>query len=837
MAKPDLEWTLDDAPVEGEPPAAPPGRVPPPNPPAPRPSGQRPRRGWLGLAAIFFLMAVAALAVQFLRWRGEQNILAQLTAEVEYEDAQARGGNVAAAMSVWFHPLEPLDLDKVNPAWWQRRQAEAQLGLAAPLPLPGLTPVDAPPRVTGAALLASGTDQWDVTVVRAYVDTAGRTMEFALTQRYRNLGPGLWERVPPDSAALKATTFYTGQRLFVALPQADLDRLRPILDQVDALLEQACTGWGAPQCPANQYAGVQFVTDPRLGPPPLAPGLGLAAGHGPYPLALEIGAYVSPGMMLFSPQLVGVPVDEAGRAALTHALTVLSLINLANAAAGPTTRVDDLWRDALAARAEQRLGLAGPLTYTATATDFLLSEQLWAAGVEPQPAAQVLPARLQALRFLDQALAGEPPATDGLLLSYLHRRPELSGWLDEGLGAGQGAPASLAWDAQAEAVFAAAGNLDWGELEGLRYACGGRAYLVRRDGPLALPERLAINAIFDPAEALSPDGQWLAAAGYLDSPEMTLRLYDLEAQIALTVTQASDLNVAGWSAAGALIYAVGQREPGVDATFQLWRYELSTGQAQPLTGALPGYPYPFTWLPDHRRLLMPVGSGTDWVPMLMAVDDLAQPPQPLSAPAWYPSLRPDGRALAYVSPDAPGTVVLYDLANGTRRTLFDLSAQSSAAPVDDHRVTPLAWTGDSQWLLVLAPDPDAAPHLYLVPAAGGEAAVDLGALGQPDQQIFPFSVGRSPSGRYLAFRGGSSSGPTTLLDLSLVDVDQRGKPTGLRLYASAVTSAAWSPRRDQLALGMADGLQVTDFDTGLTRWLSHGATCDGVVWYSARESP
>ena len=122
MAAPDLEWTVDDAPGEVEPPDAPPARVPPPNPPAPRPSGPRPRRWWLALAAIFFLMAVAALAAQFFRWRGEQNILAQLTAEVEYEDAQARAGNVAAAMSVWFHPLEPLDTTKVNPAWWQRRR-------------------------------------------------------------------------------------------------------------------------------------------------------------------------------------------------------------------------------------------------------------------------------------------------------------------------------------------------------------------------------------------------------------------------------------------------------------------------------------------------------------------------------------------------------------------------------------------------------------------------------------------------------------------------------------------------------------------------------------------
>jgi hypothetical protein len=90
---------------------------------------------------------------------------------------------------------------------------------------------------------------------------------------------------------------------------------------------------------------------------------------------------MQPGRLQPSPQVAGRPVDDAARAALTHALVVYGLTVLANAQAGSTTQVVDYFRDALVARAEQRLGLAGPLTYTSGRTaDGLLVGNLGRSG-------------------------------------------------------------------------------------------------------------------------------------------------------------------------------------------------------------------------------------------------------------------------------------------------------------------------------------------------------------------------------------------------------------------------------------------------------------------------
>ncbi|MCC6189976.1 MAG: hypothetical protein IT318_13155 [Anaerolineales bacterium] len=448
MSKPELNWTFGEAPAAGAARGAAPRR----------PLDARAVRRFCLAAGS--LLAVGAVAAGLLVQGGWRRLNTQLAAEAAYEDEHARAGDVALVLALQSTQAA------LSSEWHDRRAEEAALGLAAPLPAAHLIPDDAAPVV--ARVEALGGNEFLATVVRTYHDSAGRAVAFALPQRYRNLGPGLWERLPPDLSELQATTVFAGERLSATLPVADLPWLGESLLAADQLLTQACADWGDVCDPdwklLVRYLGVLGAPPPRRA--------SNASGLGPYPAAFDL-AGLAPryrqALALLSPHLSGLPDDAGARQALTHALTVHGLGYLAGILAGaPGGHIAGaVFRDALAARAELRLGLSPAPTYAACAGHYLPLSALWGTAHDPGSAgeplgattlADELPLRLLALDFLDAALAGQPPGADATLLAGLHgtrHKGDLLLWLDEVLGASRAARAASDWQRSAARLQAA----------------------------------------------------------------------------------------------------------------------------------------------------------------------------------------------------------------------------------------------------------------------------------------------------------------------------------------------------------------------------------------------
>jgi hypothetical protein len=106
-------------------------------------------------------------------------------------------------------------------------------------------------------------------------------VRFALPQRYQLLGPGLWQRLPPDTAAPADTTVVSGFRFSATLPVADLPWLSDSLFAADAALVQACADWGPEACGDHK---LKLFTGRLSGARrPAAPGLAAATGRIPWP--------------------------------------------------------------------------------------------------------------------------------------------------------------------------------------------------------------------------------------------------------------------------------------------------------------------------------------------------------------------------------------------------------------------------------------------------------------------------------------------------------------------------------------------------------------------------
>lgn len=813
-----LDWTLDEAPQ-------PPGEAGEPIPPeAPRPRRPSPRR-LLGLSLLSAALLLVALAGAYAYQRvGWERLRAQVEREVRYEDEHALRGDVAVVRAVQA---------QADPAWVERRVTEAALGLPATLPAAHLRPTGDPPHVT--AFAQESPDVFVATVERTYLDSAGGTFAFALEQRYRNTGPGLWERLPPlwgDRRDLP--TLWVGQRVFARLPPADRNVIEPLLAQADEYLVQACAAWA---CPDNLRTDVRFTDRPDILPQPMAPAWQAQHGFGRYPAALDvvyqwIHADWANWPRLPSPRLSGRPVDAPAREALVRGLVLQTLVSWAGQLSGPS-RGGDNYAAALIARAEVRLGLASPLTYTPTSERYRTPEGLWsAAEVETVEAETRLANELAALDFLDLALDGQPPAADGVLLRSLGSRGGLHDWLRDVLGA-RSHERSQAWVTRTTRAILAGEAGQWPDLEGLAYACQGQVWQWR-DGEPALVSDQAETWVQLPASAIAPGGRYLA---YILAGNK-LWVADTQTRQSQQVDWGRWISWLGWAADGQAIYF---RNPN-HATLPQTGFELM--RAAPHGAGEPERVLADLVVPIEAPLI----AGSQAV---VGLWDLSA--GPVLAPgtaAWaiVPVLEP-GRGLRrfdspiLVAPDGGmaalwgraqnlGEVALESLVTGERRRLVG-AAELGFEPEAPILVQPLAWSPDSEWLAVMAAGlPQMTPSFYTwlalfaVRADGSEVRRYAAIV----EDKYGAAAAFSADSRFLEL---STAGPDVIApNYWIVDL----APGAIRVADTLSGSTAWAPSGHWLASASPQGVRVRSAESGDSVWLTPDG-CGTVAWPPLTERP
>jgi Tol biopolymer transport system component len=810
VAKDNFDWTLASIPQEGE-------RSQPLEP-------RGPRRGWNWLLVVAVTLAAAWWAITTVGW---WRLRAQLQHEINYEDAQSRGGQVELVLAVQSPGWG---------AWRQQRAAEVTAGLPAPLPAPNLAPLDAPGQALRLRPLTA--DTYEVLVRREYADAAGQTYTFDLWQRYRRLGPGLWERLPPDETALAETRHWSTQYLSVEAPAVDWAVLEQLLPAVDETLRQACVDWA---CPAGLVVPMVFAG--RMDAlPPITPTVRPAAhegGFGPYPLALDVSlnsARADEALVLPSPRFTGLAHGQPALALYQRTLQVQALSFLATRLDGQSQRTIDLFRDALIAREEIRLGLAQPVSAPMAPDTYLSPSALWdmTRRIETTTPTAEVAYRLQALAFLNFVVnfttIGEQASTDAALLHTLRDERHLTGWLGAAPGSSvlEAAQLEVAWAQQRRAGFERQWPADRGALDGLAFTCRNGLWLMR-GSHLSQILMGGITATLAP-HALSPDGRTLALADTINSSRADLLLIDLGNEKVTTAAVGRGLRVLGWSAAGEVLYLQQSPQSGDPFyTLELWRLAPG-GMPQPI---LPDTRFsapsnPHVWSLDHRQLALALERTSDdqlWtqsVGLLSVANGYFQ--TILAEGSQEAAYAPDGISLSFlqshIEPDngyTHTTLELYTWSSAARRTLLS-TADRDRLPDPFTFLLNQAWSPDGAHLALVASESSTpGTTVYLLRLSDGRLTRLLSDAGG----LWPLTF--AADGRYLAtttFADHAYGARTTVHEL---DTHQPQQYQG--------RGAAWSPDGHRLALANEAGVYVADPATGALAWVKSG-DCGQVAWYA-----
>lgn len=808
MSDTNLDWTFDDIPADDE--------TSPATLAAPRRAAPLVRhlglRRWLLLIVPAATVVLALGAYVFARL-GWSRLQTQVTAEIVFEDERSAARDVAAVGA----------LQVAEDFWRLQREAEAQLGLAAPLPAPNLLPTGAPPRLV--SFRTAGDNLFEATVVRQYADAAGQRFDFELTQRYHNLGAGLWERMPPDHGSLADLTLFASDRLTATFPVADLPWMQAALPQFEYTLALACIDWQCPdgfklsvafQPQFNSLLGVQRTVRPA------------AASAAGYPLIFDmppVTASYQAGRVyrLPSPHAAGYPRDERAAAALTRAVSVQLLAALAAELSGDNRRLPDYFLDALIARAEIRLGLSPTPALAFAPHDFLMPVALWRmAGLgDLAQVSDSLPLRHQALGFVNFALADQPPSVDGALLRSLRDTGHPSLWLYDVLGRSAGEMQSR-WRAAALAQ-ASAPATPRADYAGLVLVCGDQAVVVGADGLQRLSAHPQGQTVI--SAELARDGRRLAAliAGRSSTKLVVFNLED-GTQQPLPVAQPGVL--LGWLPTGELLYLEVHPANGSSNFWRLMRLrqydpitrKFSTVIDDPIV--LP-WSERGLWSPDGHTLSLAVyagepGEATPVLTLVTPVRGQHVAVQTLPTSGYAPAFSPAGDQLAVFSGGDP--FLAQSNGDDWRLNLVDwqtnqLTTVLSAAEVDggaNWQIGALDWSPDGGWLSFVAVGPGTGPVAFLAPAAGGSAVqLDGGAQNAGSQPL-----GFSADSRYLA----TIVYPGTFVT-NVVEVFDLAAPPGTAPQRFLAQTAAWSPRGHDLLLAGAGGLHAIDAATGAAHWL------------------
>jgi hypothetical protein len=337
-----LDWDLAEAPRDD---ASAPGNLsaarpnPEPRPPAlPIPLRQAPAQATLAprvravpLSAItlFLLVALAAAGgagLWYVTRAGWQRVTADIAALVRYEDEQAAAGNTRLVLNVQ---------DGGNRDWLEVRRAELQRQLAAPLPLPMLSPADEAPAV--ASVVALDSHFVAAEVRRVFQTPAGETLTFVLPQVYRRDGPADWKRTAPPGGFWGPWQDWRSPFLHLRYSERDAAFVAAVAPQLQFWVQQACDLWSshcAGVLPARLYLS-GYVGSLEYDP---LSNTEVRVEFGGGPDALPAEYFLS----IPSPQIAGMPVEPEAEAYLAEYLAVRLIASLAARTAPDQTEADRL---------------------------------------------------------------------------------------------------------------------------------------------------------------------------------------------------------------------------------------------------------------------------------------------------------------------------------------------------------------------------------------------------------------------------------------------------------------------------------------------------------------
>jgi hypothetical protein len=808
------------------------------------------------LIALLGAALVLGLGAWLFTHLGWLRLQSQLAAQIGYEDQRARAGDVSAVLALQA-PGEP--------DWRDQVMARVRLGLAAPLPAGDLLPAVAAPRLARVDPL--GGDLFAATVARDYVDSAGQTYSFDLTQRYRNLAPGEWERLPPDTSALNTTSLFQGQRLSVTVPTADLPWLGPALLMADDLVVGACADWGD-ACPAGlrlaaSFGAAQELNDPsktaqrtgvQLNAPTNAPGGYPRIFDLPVDTAAGMGSVGWPVYTLPAPLLAGRPHDAAAQAALSRSISVQLLGLFAGEVSASGRANGDYFLDALVARAEVRHLGASAAPQSLAPQDYVPLKLLWQLAGTYRSAGgwrTDLAARREAFDFLNFALAGQPATADGKLLRSLFwgGGNGVDDWLARELGP-QALTLPAAWTQQTLAAFANRAVTDWQQYDGLVLGCDSGLYQVQGGAPKLVMSSPQSAQLVMSIQWVSPDGRYLSLDFQTrvppepnSSPRMWDELWvvDLVSGVESPVATGSPVIVYGWSATDDLIYALhnplNNQTDSLDA-LQLRAYHPGDRASRVLipdrvnasaSGA-------GIWSADHSALLLTLDeeqSPGSFRPVLGLLSfSPAVHVRRLAAIGDWPALSPDGNQVAFVNSGSPtGASVDGTAAAGlSQLNVLDVTTGSvRRVAVSNYQALPPGpasfygglWSPGGNWLAWQAGPPNI---LLSAPAGGGSVRV-WGGSGQQSIELDSFS----PDERYLQAWVAGLLGPADQVPgLAALNqywlFDQQAMAVQPPISGWAYSSV-WMPKGHRLVAAGPAGVSALDPATGDTEWLGDWQNC------------
>ena len=333
-----LDWEVTDAPAGDEAGPHKPGPALAELPrlagdalPKPKPWAAWPRRRLVWLTALALLAAVSGVSAWLITRAGWQRITDDVKTLVRYEEDESLAGRTAIVLALQ---------DPSNTDWLALRGDQAEKHQAAPLPVPMLAPGDTPLEVTSFAAVDGGVV---ATISRQFRTPDGQTLRFSLPQFYRRSASNDWLRSAPPGAFWGEWLTWQSQHLLIRYATPDADFVAQAGPALEARLAAACAAW----------------TDVCASAPPSRLYLsGFVGAIGYDPLAnIEVRIELSTlgqseadnYLSVPSPQIAGIPADEAGARYLTDYLAVRLIASLASHAAHAAGQYEALTATAIAA--------------------------------------------------------------------------------------------------------------------------------------------------------------------------------------------------------------------------------------------------------------------------------------------------------------------------------------------------------------------------------------------------------------------------------------------------------------------------------------------------------
>ena len=278
------------------------------------PVGHAPRRPWW-LVGLTLLAVAGGGAFWYLTQAGWQTLNNDVAAAVSYEDQQAARGAITLLLNVQ---------DRGNIDWLAVRRDEALARQPAPLPSPVLNFGPGSPKV--ADLTAIDADFVSANVSRAFSAPDGQSLTFTLPQFYRRGAGDAWLRSAPPGSFWGNWLDWQGNQLVIRYSERDavfVNQAAPVLDR---RLADACAVWTG-GCPSQ--SPVRLYLSGFVGSLEYDPLLNVEVRIAPGDVA---GQAVTPSdyfLSVPSPQIAGIPTDDASRSYLTDYLAVRLLAALA----------------------------------------------------------------------------------------------------------------------------------------------------------------------------------------------------------------------------------------------------------------------------------------------------------------------------------------------------------------------------------------------------------------------------------------------------------------------------------------------------------------------------